>query len=62
MCIGNITKGSTITKELLTFKQPLADASLYFTGMEMSSVIGAIASEDLKEDEAIPRSSISIDK
>tara|TARA_Y100000816_G_scaffold282196_1_gene257619 strand:- start:717 stop:1787 length:1071 start_codon:yes stop_codon:yes gene_type:complete len=58
----NITKGSTITKELLTFKQPLADASLYFTGMEMSSVIGAIASEDLKEDEAIPRSSISIDK
>ena len=26
-------------ENLLTFKQPLADASLYFTGMEMSSVI-----------------------
>ncbi len=58
----NITKGSIITKELLTFKQPLTDSSIFFTGMEISNILGAKTLVDLNMDEAIPRDSVTFDK
>ena len=58
----NITKGSIITKELLTFKQPLTDSSIFFTGMEISNILGAKTLVDLNVDEAISRDSITFDK
>ena len=55
-----IPKGTVITKDLLTCKQPLADSSIYFTGMEVSTILGSTTLVDLDSDKAIPRDSVSL--
>ena len=54
-----ISKGTKITRDLLVCKQPLLDSTKYFTGMEVSSVIGRKALVDLDIDKAILRESVS---
>jgi sialic acid synthase len=55
-----ITQGSTITKELLSFKQPLTDSSVFFTGMELLDLLDSIARVDLYTDEPISRDSVDL--
>ena len=53
-----ISKGTKITQDLLVCKQPLGDSAIYFTGMEVSVILGSIALIDLDADKAIPRDSV----
>ena len=55
-----IPKGTVITEDLLVCKQPLTDASIYFTGMEVSVILGSTALVDLDSDKAIPRDSVRL--
>tara|TARA_B100000963_G_C22638711_1_gene679119 strand:- start:771 stop:1841 length:1071 start_codon:yes stop_codon:yes gene_type:complete len=57
----DIMKGEIISREHLAFKQPLSDSKKYFTGMEMSSILGSKALVNLEFDKAIPRESVSSD-
>lgn len=54
-----IAKGTLITREMLVCKQPLSDPALFFTGFEVESVIGKIASVDIPADTAIARVEIA---
>ncbi len=56
--LKSITKGTTITKDMITCKQPLKDSSHYFTGLEVKSVIGKIVLSDIEPDTPIARSDV----
>lgn len=53
-----IKAGSIISADMLVCKQPLIDPGLYFTGLEIDTMIGLTTKTDLHIDKAIPRSSI----
>ena len=55
----DIKKGEKITEELLEFKQPLINATAFFTGMEANRILGSTALIDLKRDKAIRRDAVS---
>ena len=54
----DIPQGTVITEDLLVCKQPLGDPEIYFTGMEMSAIVGSTALSDLDSDKAIPRDAV----
>lgn len=55
---GAIARGTILTADLLTCKQPLTDPANYFTGLEESAVIGRRAVADIAADTPIRRQDV----
>ena len=54
----DIKKGEVLTNDDLACKQPLGDAEIFFTGLEVKTVIGMKAAQDLPADTPIPRNNV----
>lgn len=54
-----IPAGTKITSDMLVCKQPLADPSKFFSGLEFESVVGKIAVSSISADTRILRESLS---
>ncbi|OEU66653.1 MAG: hypothetical protein BA863_02380 [Desulfovibrio sp. S3730MH75] len=52
----NLFKGDLLTKDDLVCKQPLGDAELFFTGLELNDVVGMKVLKDIIVDTPIVRS------
>jgi sialic acid synthase SpsE len=55
----NIPAGTVLDASMLVCKQPLGDSAEFFTGLEVSELVGRRSSVDLSADVAIPRRALA---